>query len=110
MQQILLFLKAPCCDRNHTHIRTQACTHANTHAQRKFEQHQLVDEELLCAFQRLGKEVMRQLRDWRKKGSRGAFMVQKRRGTLALEDMGLLNLSGAVSQLAWEKDLSLIHI
>lgn len=105
MQQILLFLKAPCCDRNHTHIRTQACTHANTHAQRKFEQHQLVDEELLCAFQRLGKEVMRQLRDWRKKGSRGAFMVQKRRGTLALEDMGLLNLSGAVSQLAWEKDL-----
>ena len=89
--------------RMHTRARTH--THTHSHAQTKFEQHQLVDEELLCAFQRLGKEVMRQLRDWRKKGSRGTFMVQKRRGTLALEDMGLLNLSGAVSQLAWEKDL-----
>ena len=93
--------------RTHARMHTRARTHTHTHshAQTKFEQHQLVDEELLCAFQRLGKEVMRQLRDWRKKGSRGTFMVQKRRGTLALEDMGLLNLSGAVSQLAWEKDL-----
>lgn len=48
---------------------------------------------------------MRQIRDWKSKGSKGMFAVHKRRGTVALEDMGMLNLSGAVTQLAWEKDM-----
>ena len=50
---------------------------------------------------------MRQMREWKFKGQRGHFTVHKRRGTIALEDMGLPNLSGAVTQLAWEKDINL---
>ena len=42
---------------------------------------------------------------WKAKESRGTFAVQKRRGNMAMEDMGLFNLSGAVNQLAWEKDM-----
>ncbi|KAL8580157.1 hypothetical protein ACOMHN_043042 [Nucella lapillus] len=56
-------------------------------------------------WKKLGKEIIRQKREWRMKGSRGGFQLHKRRGTVALEDMGLPNLSGTVAQLAWEKDL-----
>ncbi|XP_070193087.1 transient receptor potential cation channel subfamily V member 6-like [Littorina saxatilis] len=56
-------------------------------------------------WKRIGKEVVRQRREWKRKGSKGQFNVNKRRGTVALEDMGMLNLSGAVNQLAWEKDM-----
>ncbi|XP_076469164.1 uncharacterized protein LOC143299692 [Babylonia areolata] len=59
-------------------------------------------------WKKLGKEVTRQMREWKVKGSKGTFTVQKRRGTIALEDMGLPNLSGAVAQLAWEKDINLV--
>lgn len=56
-------------------------------------------------WKRMGKEIIRQKREWRMKGRNVPFVVQKRRANMTLDDLGMANLSGTVQQLAWEKDM-----
>lgn len=62
----------------------------------------------LCFIhQKLGKEIIRQFRDHQRNNSNKKFEVQKRRGTVPLDELGLPNISTTVTQLAWERDIDL---